>query len=272
MTVLCRYFGVSRQAYYKSLRRNQQRELSHAVVVDMVQKVRHQLPRLGGKKLYHILSADLRQVGHIGRDKFFAILRDRQLLIARKRSYTRTTHSYHHFHKWKNLIRDMEVTRIDQVWVSDITYLRTSEGFVYLFLITDMYSRKIVGWSLSRSLSIEGAQAALSMALRGRKDQSQPLTHHSDRGIQYCSREYVSMLEKAAIQISMTEENHCYENSMAERVNGILKDEFYLDNTFRDYAQSLQVVRAAVDFYNQKRPHWGLNLRTPEQVHSQSVA
>lgn len=269
---LCLYFGISRQAYYKSNNQMVKSALKTGIVVDMVQKVRRQMPRLGGKKLYHLLGKDLRQVGSIGRDKFFDILRDNDLLVVPKRSYTRTTQSYHRFYKWTNLVRDMQVTRSNQVWVSDITYLRTLKGFVYLFLITDLYSRKIVGWSLSRSLAIKGAMEALRMALRGRKDKALPLTHHSDRGIQYCSTDYVRMLQKANVQISMTEENHCYENSTAERVNGILKDEFYLDHTFHDYLQALKAVRSSVEIYNNKRPHWALNLLTPEQVHASKVA
>ena len=272
MSCLCLYFGISRQAYYKSNSQMVKLALRTGLVVDMVQKVRRQMPRLGGKKLYHLLGSDLRQMGSIGRDKFFDILRDNDLLVVPKRSYTRTTQSYHRFYKWTNLVRDMQVTHPNQVWVSDITYLRTLNGFVYLFLITDLYSRKIVGWSLSRSLAIEGAMEALRMALHSRKDKSLPLTHHSDRGIQYCSTDYVRMLQKANVQISMTQENHCYENSTAERVNGILKDEFYLDNTFHDYLQTLKTVRSSVEIYNNKRPHWALNLLTPEQVHSSNVA
>ena len=236
-------------------------------MLDMVLDVRRTMPRLGGRKLYHILGNDLHCVGRIGRDKFFSILRKNNLLIEAKRSYTRTTNSFHRFYMWNNLIKEVEVSRINQVWVSDITYLRTIKGFVYLFLITDLFSRKIVGWSLSRSLSIEGAAEALKMALRCRKDKTLPLIHHSDRGIQYCSHTYVGLLQKEGIGISMTQENHCYENSTAERVNGILKDEFYLDNTFNDFAQTHQAVRSAVNIYNEKRPHWSLNLLTPEQVY-----
>lgn len=271
MNRLCVYFGISRQAYYKSNSQMVNSVLKTGVVVNMVQDIRRQMPRLGGKKLYHLMGDGLREVGSIGRDKFFDILRDNDLLVVPKRSYTRTTQSYHRFYKWTNLVRDKQVTRSNEVWVSDITYLRTLNGFVYLFLITDLYSRKIVGWSLSRSLAIEGAMEALRMALHSRKDKSLPLTHHSDRGIQYCSTNYVHMLQKANVHISMTQENHCY-NSTAERVNGILKDEFYLDNTFHDYLQTLKTVRSSVEIYNNKRPHWALNLLTPEQVHSSNVA
>lgn len=266
------YFGISRQAYYQSKKRVIREELEEHLVVEMVQKIRRDLPRVGGKKLYFQLKEDLSELGKIGRDNFFDILRRHNQLVVPKKSYTKTTHSFHRFRKWKNLIKDLAVTRVNQVWVSDITYIRTLGGFVYLFLITDLYSRKIVGWSLSHSLSIEGGIEALKMALHSRKDKFQPLIHHSDRGVQYCSGDYVNMLQRAKIAISMTEENHCYENAVAERVNGILKDEFYLDSTFNNFESAVSAVRSGIKNYNEKRPHWSLDLRTPSQVHGQIEA
>jgi transposase InsO family protein len=238
------------------------------MVVEMVQEIRHKMPRIGTRKMYFLLHKELQQVGKIGRDKFFDLLRKNELLIARKKSYTRTTDSYHRFHKYNNLLYNKDIVRPNQCWVSDITYIRTLNGFVYLFLITDYYSRKIVGWSLSHSLSIEGGLLALQMAVKQRHNHS-GLIHHSDRGIQYCSGDYVKMLQKNGIQISMTEQNHCYENAKAERVNGILKDEFLLDSTFNDFSIAQQSVRQAIKTYNEIRPHWSLNLQTPTQVHAQ---
>jgi Transposase and inactivated derivatives len=242
------------------------------IVIDMVRAKRRIMPRLGGKKLYHLLSEDLEEAGKIGRDKFFQLLRRNGLLVKRKRSSIKTTQSYHHFHKWNNLLKGVELTRSNQAWGSDITYLRTVEGFVYLFLITDLYSRKIVGWSLSRSLSIEGGLEALHFALGKRKKNNKALIHHSDRGIQYCSKTYVDTLQSRGVSISMTEENHCYENSKAERVNGILKDEFYLNSTFLNFEQAFKTVRSAINIYNEHRPHWSLQLKTPSHVHEQIVA
>jgi putative transposase len=164
------------------------------------------------------------------------------------------------------LIKESVPVRPNQVWASDITYLRTEKGFVYLSLMTDMYSRKIVGWSLSESLSIEGSVETLKKALRENSVQK-GLIHHSDRGVQYCSYDYVNILKKNKIAISMTEENHCYENAMAERVNGILKDEYLLDGTFRDFAHAKKACREAVMLYNTRRPHWSLDLKTPDRVH-----
>ncbi|HHT61764.1 MAG TPA: IS3 family transposase [Bacteroidales bacterium] len=270
MKSLCSYFKITRQAFYKSINSEEHNRLKESLVVKLVQEKRRYLPRIGGRKLYYLLKDDLLKIGKIGRDKFFRILAKNDLLVKRKKSYTRTTNSFHRFYKWSNLIKDLSITRPNQVWVSDITYIRTLSGFVYLFLITDLYSRKIVGWSLSRSLSIEGGLEALQMALRSRKDKSLSLIHHSDRGVQYCSKEYVKMLQGANIGISMTEENHCYENAVAERVNGILKNEFYLDATFNNFKQALSAVISGIMIYNEKRPHWSLNLQTPSQVHSQT--
>lgn len=247
--------------------------MSEDIIVQMVQGVRARMPRIGGKKLYFMLKEDLMKLDKkTGRDKFFNILRDNELLVQRKRNYARTTDSYHRFNVYNNLLKSRLLSRSNECWVADITYLRTMRGFVYLFLLTDAFSRKIVGWSLSHSLSIEGGIEALKMALKQR-GKSLNLIHHSDRGIQYCSKEYVALLKENGIDISMTEENHCYENSLAERVNGILKDEFLLDETFKDSSLCAQAVKEAVSIYNYERPHLSLNYKTPQTVHqAQEVA
>jgi len=226
------------------------------------------MPRIGGKKLFWLLQPDINRMGvKLGRDKFFDILRAHGLLVERKKRYARTTDSYHRFHVYGNLLKDKVLVKPNQAFVSDITYLRVAgKRFVYLFLITDAYSRKIVGWELSESLAIEGAIKALKMALK-QCTNTNGLIHHSDRGIQYCSKEYVKMLKKNKASISMTEQNHCYENSMAERVNGILKDEFMLDLEYSNQFQALNAVKQAINTYNNHRPHLSLNLLTPQQVH-----
>lgn len=237
------------------------------MVIRLVQKVRRYQPRIGGKKLYKLLKADLIKMEiSIGRDKFFELLGKHGLLVKRKRKYVRTTESWHYYHKYKNRLKQKQLTAAHQAYVSDITYLRTREGFVYLFLQTDAYSRMITGWHLSNSLAIEGAVAALKMTLRQCPDPFEVI-HHSDRGIQYCCKEYVALLKKHHMIISMTEENHCYENAMAERVNGILKGEFLLDEEFADKASALKAVREAIETYNTRRPHWSLQLCTPIQIH-----
>jgi transposase InsO family protein len=238
------------------------------MVIKLVQELRRYQPRIGGKKLYRLLKEDLCELGGIGRDKFFDILRKAGLLVARKKKYVRTTDSCHQFYKYKNKLKDRLLTGPNQAYVSDITYLRTaSGGFIYLFLQTDAYSRKITGWDLSESLGIEGAIRALKMTM-GQCPAGAGVIHHSDRGIQYCCKKYAALMQKYKMEVSMTEENHCYENAVAERVNGILKQEFLLDEKFKDRATALKAVRQAIDSYNNRRPHWSLNLCTPQQIHT----
>lgn len=264
---MCDYFQYTRAAYYKSLKEQEAESFSETLILDMVHQERHIQPRLGGKKLYWMLRSDIHSINpHFGRNKFFDFLRRYDLLVKRKRQYQKTTNSYHHFHKYDNKIKELVEINPNQVWASDITYLRTKMGFVYLSLIIDMYSRKIAGWSLSKSLSIEGPVEALKKALRENPERK-PLIHHSDRGVQYCSKDYVKILTKKKIKISMTEENHCYENAMAERLNGILKDEYLLDRTFNDFAHANKACKEAVRLYNTRRPHWALGFKTPEQVY-----
>lgn len=204
--------------------------------------------------------------GSIGRDKFFDILRKNGLLVKRRKKYVTTTQSWHRFHKYNNKMKDKQLTGPNQAYVSDITYLRTAKGFMYLFLQTDAWSRKITGWDLSDSLSIDGAIRALQMTISQCPD-STGVIHHSDRGIQYCCNEYIAQLNSYKMEISMTEENHCYENALAERVNGILKQDFLLDEEFANKKMLLKAVKQAILSYNTLRPHWSLSLCTPQQVH-----
>ena len=206
----------------------------------------------------------------VGRDTLFKTLRKHQMLTLRKKTSARTTNSHHRFYKYNNCIKDLEVTRANQVWVSDITYIRTVKGFCYLALITDVYSRKIVGYDLSDSLELKGCVRALNKAIYQAKNIN-GLIHHSDRGIQYCSNVYTLILKKNKINISMTEENHCYENAIAERLNGILKDEFYLDQTFDNVAHAKRAAKNAINLYNEIRLHLSLDYKTPNMVYQLSA-
>jgi len=206
----------------------------------------------------------------VGRDTLFNVLRKHKMLTLRKKYSCRTTNSYHRFYKYSNIIKDLEVNRPNQVWVSDITYIRTVKGFCYLALITDMYSRKIVGYDLSDSLELKGCVRALNKAVYQAKSIN-GLIHHSDRGIQYCSNIYTQILKRKKIGISMTEENHCYENALAERVNGILKDEFYMDQTFTNTAHAKRAVKSAIKLYNEIRLHLSLEYKTPNMVYKLSA-
>ena len=231
-------------------------------------QIRRKQPRIGGRKLYRELKVFMISIGlQLGRDRFFDFLRVQRLLIERRRKYVRTTDSRHHLRTYRNLIKDLEIRSPNQVYVADITYIRTLRGFCYLSLITDACSRKIVGYNLSRSLSIEGSLDALKMAMR----QSAKLTgliHHSDRGVQYCSYEYTRLLRNNNIKISMTEQNHVYENALAERVNGILKDEFLLGETLQSYEIARKMVKQAINIYNYERPHLSINYEKPAQRHA----
>lgn len=262
----CQRFNLHRDAYYKLRRRRGRREAVAQEVIALVKGERMAQPRVGTRKLYEALGYTFDASGiKVGRDKLFDILRAHGMLVKRKRASCRTTDSYHRFHKYKNLIKGMEVTAPNQVWVSDITYIRTVQGFCYLALITDKYSRRIVGYDISDSLELAGCLRALKLALRTARPAA-GLVHHSDRGIQYCSHQYVDALKKRRIRISMTEENHCYENAIAERVNGILKDEFYLDQCFFNTRYACLAAKNAIDIYNSKRLHLSLGYRTPNMV------
>jgi len=208
---------------------------------------------------------------HIGRDVFFSLLRNHGLLIHRRKSRRpRTTDSRHHFRRYPNCFKDVSLTGAHQAWVCDLTYVRTDEGFLYVSLISDAWSRKIVGYEGAESLEASGCVKALRMALRQLPSGMHPI-HHSDRGIQYCCWEYVDCLESRQILISMTEEDHCYENAQAERLNGILKQEYGLSETFRNRDQAREILREAVALYNTRRPHISLTYQMPSQVH-QSAA
>jgi putative transposase len=203
----------------------------------------------------------------IGRDRFFHWLRGHDLLIRPKRRYVNTTQSHHRFWVYKNLTESMRVTQPDRLWVSDITYIRSREGFCYLALITDAYSRKIVGYDVSDSMELNGCMRALKLALQTASNLGQ-LIHHSDRGIQYCSNQYTNMLLDRGIKISMADKGNCYQNAMAERVNGILKNEFNLDTTFKSKKHAIETVHQSIYIYNQHRPHWALQFKTPNYCYA----
>lgn len=264
---ICNLFNLKRDAYYKYVKRFDVRKTQEKKVIQMIDLKRKRQPRVGCRKLLvHLQNEFVKNDLKIGRDRLFNILRANNRLVKPKRASCRTTNSYHHFHKYNNLIKDFTPTGINQVWVSDITYIRTINGFCYLALITDLYSRKIVGYDISDSLELLGTLRALKMALRN-ADNIKRLIHHSDRGVQYCSHQYTGVLLKKDIQISMTEENHCYENATAERINGILKDEFFLDQTFFSKKNAQTATKSAIKIYNNERLHLSLGYKTPNSVY-----
>jgi len=267
---LCNYWQVSRQAYYKMHRDFIEREEQARGLLDRVKGIRKRHSKLGTIKLRSELSMELRKCGRgFGRDKFFDLLRYHDLLVKRRRKYAITTNSDHPFYKHKNRLAGLTITRPDEAWVSDITYLRTRSGFVYLSLVTDVYSRKIVGWDVNVSLAVEGSLKAVKKAISS-CSVTENLIHHSDRGIQYCCYAYTGLLKKNGIKISMGEAGNCYDNAIAERVNGILKDEYLLDNEFANYDQAVRATREAIYLYNYERPHWSLGLKKPADVYQMS--
>ncbi len=218
---LCARAGMSRQNYYALRRDRQRRQLDEDLIVELVKQQRREQPRIGARKLLYLLQADLIDAGVlIGRDRFFELLRKRDLLVERKRSWPKTTYSRHSLPVFRNLLLDREPTAPNQVWVSDLTYIRTDEGFVYAAVIMDLFSRMIVGYHIGDSLESQGCMQALEMALGNLPEDRFPI-HHSDRGSQYCCHAYVARLRDRGLSISMTEQNHCYENAHAERVIGI---------------------------------------------------
>ena len=265
---LCDTYGYSRQAYYKRRNASYRKILMESMILDEVRVIRRRQPKIGTRKLYFKLKPVLLKMGYnFGRDQLFDLLRKENMLIRRRRKYVKTTNSRHRFLKYGNLLKDLEISRSNQVYVSDITYIRTIKGFGYLSLITDASSRKIVGYNLSRDLGIKGCMRALRMSLR-QVPKGIDLIHHSDRGIQYCSYDYTDLLKKHGVRISMTEQNHVYENALAERVNGILKEEFLLGETLASYEIAESMVKESIKIYNQERPHLSLNYETPEQRHA----
>ena len=264
--VLCGLFGFSRQAWYDSKKRQSGLQMQEVFILTLVE-LRGDHPRMGAEKLHHLIAPQLQEHNiKYGRDKFYYLLREHGLLVKRKRRGSKTTNSNHFYRKYSNLIREIELLSSGRLWVSDITYIRTEKGFVYLSLVTDAYSKKIVGWCLWPDLTSEGALNALRMAVAG-EGVKQGLIHHSDRGIQYCCNDYVNFLKGSKINISMTENGDPYENAIAERVNGILKDEYDLNHTFSDYHAALEATKVAVYKYNNKRPHRSVDFMFPTDAH-----
>lgn len=265
---LCAKVGMSRQNYYARRRQRQRRHVEGQLVAELVQRERELQPRLGTRKLHHLLKPELKQAGvRLGRDRLFEELRERDLLLRPLPApYPHTTQSEHPLPVFRNLLKERVVEGPNQVWVSDLTYLRTREGFLYLALITDQYSRKIVGAHAAESLEAQGCVRALEGALKELPAGAQPI-HHSDQGRQYCCHEYVQRLQERGLAISMTESNHCAENALAERMNGILKQEYGLGVEFASKADARRAVSQGVWLYNHKRPHTALGYRVPAEVH-----
>ncbi|MBP6182784.1 IS3 family transposase [Flavobacterium sp.] len=269
MSRTCRLFGISRQAIYQQEARCLEREKELLIVKQLVEKQRRLMPRLGARKLYFLLEQFFVENGiKIGRDAFFAYLKREQMLVTPMKNYTKTTFSKHWLRKYPNLFKDIDVNRTEQVFVSDITYIKSNERTHYLSLVTDVFSRKIVGYHLSDDMSAQNVVKALKMAVKNRRTNLQ-LIHHSDRGLQYCSQIYQNELNKNNILTSMTDGYDCYQNALAERINGILKQEFLIYKC-KSRDELNQLIKESVECYNNKRPHLSLNMKTPNFVYEKT--
>lgn len=262
-------FGKSRQAFHQLERRRNRSVVEDELTLVYVREIRRQQPRVGTRKLYVLLKEIMKSNDiKMGRDNFFSLLRRHDLLVKPRRKRRLTTNSYHRYKKYPNLIKDFETKGPEQIWVSDITYVATEKGFVYVSFVTDKYSKKVMGYHVHSTLEAQGPIQALFMAFRARSHASTGLIHHSDQGIQYCCEEYIRLLKRNNIRISMSSRGNPYENAVAERVNGIFKTEFYLDRTFRNITQVKHVVKEMVAVYNNQRPHASCDYLTPELAHT----
>lgn len=269
--ILCSLFGHSRQAYYQYIKTQEQEALQQDLLLQEVMRIRKTQKRIGARKLLIIMNTFMQQHKmSIGRDTFFEMLRSQDLLVRRrKRSKPQTTFSHHWLRKYLNLIIGFVPFAPNQLWVSDITYIHLRDGFAYLSLITDAYSHKVVGFYLCEDLSANGCVRALKMAIKNLPAPHDKLIHHSDRGLQYCSRDYVKLLQGNQVEISMTQNGDPRENAIAERLNGILKDEL-LEVCYPTFAQAQAAIATAISIYNFQRPHASVDMLTPVVAHTKT--
>ena len=270
MQTICGLFGYTRQAYYQGIRERKRKLFEDELILCLVRYHRDLMPRIGTRKLKEMIN---RMQVPVSRDYLFALLRDNRMLVRKQRKYTVTTNSKHWMLNYPNLIRDLVFDRPNRLWVSDITYIPITDGFSYLSLVTDAVSHKIVGYCLSGNLEAGSPITALKMALESMpRELRQGLIHHSDRGTQYCCKDYVDILRDNHIRISMTENGDPYENAIAERVNGILKTEWLNLEKFDTFEQAKARIAQVVEIYNNLRPHLSCGMMTPAQTHASNAA
>lgn len=264
----CRLLGVTRQSYYRHQQDNERKSVEHEIILQLVREVREKLPKAGGRMLYIKLKDDLTKMGiKLGRDGLFDLLKTNNMLIKRRKRRVWTTDSNHGLKIYPNLIREMDINRPNQVWVSDITYLRVGEEFIYICLVTDAYSKKILGYNAAETLEGVNALRALKMAIAQAPFPLRQLIHHSDRGIQYCSKKYTTMLKRNHFRISMTARGNPLENPVAERINGTIKNDFIYHYKVQNLIEAKEALQKAVRIYNTDRPHSSIENLTPDQAH-----
>jgi putative transposase len=267
---LCRLFGKTRHALYDHLWRTQEVTMQEDIIVQLVHGIREKLPRLGTRKLLFLLQPQLQSHGiSIGRDALFDLLAQHKLLVRQRKRKVITTDSRHWMRKYGNLTKTLIIDRPEQVWVSDITYIRLKNEWGYLSMITDAYSRQIMGFAFRSDMLAQGCVDALDMALSGRLYPDERLIHHSDRGSQYCCKDYIDVLNRHHIAISMTENGDPYENALAERMNGIIKNEFNLYTSSLNFELTYELIQESIKSYNTIRPHSSCDYLTPAEAHLQ---
>lgn len=264
--------GYSRQYVYKQPKDVAKQLMSQEAVKQLVDRERKLLPRIGTRKLHYLIKDELqRKKLKCGRDKLFALMQYYGLQIKPRRRYIQTTMSKHWLRKWPNIIKEKPIQYPDEVWVSDITYIKTEQGTCYLNMITDAYSRKIMGYTVDDTMETHSMINALKMATAQRQYTHQSTIHHSDRGMQYCSKEYELLTVKHNIRLSMTENGDPYENALAERMNRTIKEEFGMDKILKNKNQAKQLVQESIFLYNNRRPHLALKMKTPQQVYQTKI-
>jgi transposase InsO family protein len=272
---LCGWFGITRQAYYQNSWKGIEISIEEDLILKEVLGIRKNHKRMGTRKLYDKLHPFmLEHQIKMGRDALFDLLSSNHLLVRKRKRRIQTTQSFHWLRKYPNLIREFIPTGPNQLWVSDITYWKINGGHVYISFITDAYSHKVVGFHVAQTLEAVESVQALKMALSGlfmEPDGHFQLIHHSDRGVQYCSYEYVKLLQDKNIKISMTENGDPLENALAERLNGILKDEYLIDNPVTSIEEARKVLTRSVSLYNEDRPHMSIGNQYPAVVHEQKI-
>ncbi len=260
--------SYSRQYFYKQQKDAAKEVEKEKRIKQLIDRERKLLPRVGTRKIHHLIKTDLEtQELKFGRDKLFRLMQKQGLLIKPQRRYIQTTMSKHWLKKWPNIIKEIKVDEPDQVWMSDITYIKTEEGNCYLNMITDAYSRKIVGYAIADNMETESMITALTMAAKQKQNKHLSTIHHSDRGLQYCSKEYASVISDNHMRLSMTENSDPYENALAERMNRTIKEEFGMNRPLKNKSQAIELVSESVSLYNNYRPHLALKMKTPSQVY-----
>lgn len=262
-------FGISKQAYYQRIQADIKKAIEQEIVLLEVDRIREKMPQTGTRKLYEYLKPILKEKGiKMGRDALFNLLRSQGMLIRKTKRFHITTDSKHFFYTAPNLIKELQITHAEQVFVADITYVKTDQGHAYAAIVTDAYSKKIMGWSLEDNMKVSMVKDALKMAYNNCIFNHDSIIHHSDRGIQYCCPDYTDFAKKYNFVMSTTQKYDPYENAIAERINGILKYEFGLRKTLPTLEVAQKLLKQAVTIYNNERLHWSLNLQTPQSVHN----